>query len=60
MEEYCEYQGFGIALLNESAAESVHADFDQHYRGYIVKDRDSQSYQKKLLHSVKTYHANHI
>ena len=60
LEEYCQYYGFGTALLNESAGESIHADFDQHYRGYIVKDKESNMYQKRLLHSVKTYNANHI
>ena len=49
-----------MALLNESAAESLHADFDKHYRGYTVKDKASHMYQKKLLHSVKTYNANHV
>ena len=58
--EYCEFYGFGMALLNESAAESLHADFDKHYRGYTVKDKASHMYQKKLLHSVKTYNANHV
>ena len=60
MEDACSYYGFGMALLNESAAESVHADFDRHWQGYIVKDQSSEMYQKRLLHSIKTYNANHI
>ena len=50
----------GTALLNESAGESLHADFDRHYQGYQVKDINATSYQKKLLHAIKTYNAGHI
>ena len=50
----------GTALLNESAGESLHADFDRHYQGYIVKDVAAPGYQRKLLHAVKTYNASHV
>ena len=53
-----EYYGFGMALLNESAGEAIHADFAKHYQGYAVKDQESDSYQRKLLHAVKTYNSN--
>ena len=46
-EELARY-GMGTALLNESAGESLHADFDKHYQGFIVKDVDAMAYQKKL------------
>ena len=39
-------------LLNESAGKSLHADFDKHYQGFIVKDVDAIAYQKKLLQAV--------
>ena len=32
-EEFAHY-GMGTALLNESASESLHADFDKHYQGF--------------------------
>ena len=51
--------GMGTALLNESAGEALHADFDNHYRRFIVKDIESLSYQKKLLQAVNIYNANH-
>ena len=60
LEEVIELYGFGMATLNESAAEAIHADFDHHYQGFIVKDLDSLTYQKKLLHAVKTYNSGHI
>ena len=44
--------GMGTALLNESAGKSLHADFDKHYQGFIVKDVDAIAYQKKLLQAV--------
>ena len=47
-------------LLNESAGEALHADFDQFYQGFVVKDIDRLAYQKKLLHAVKIYNASHI
>ena len=50
-EELARY-GMGTALLNESAGESLHADFDKHYQGFIVKDVDAIAYQKKLLQAV--------
>ena len=58
LEEVCEYYGFGMALLNESAGKAIHADFAKHYQGYAVKDQESDSYQKKLLHAVKTNNSN--
>ena len=58
--EACRFYGFGMALLNESAAESVHADFDRHYQGYIVKDLNNDNYRQRLLHAIKTYNANHV
>ena len=58
--EEVERYGLGTALLNESAVESLHADFDGHYQGYQVKDIDAPAYQKKLLHAVKTYNAGHV
>ena len=60
LEEACDFYGFGMALLNESAAESVHADFDRHYQGYKVKDINSPKYRERLLHAVKTYNSSHI
>ena len=60
LEEACEYYGFGMALLNESAGKAIHADFAKHHQGYAVKDQESDSYQKKLLHAVKTNNSNHI
>ena len=58
--EELERMGHGTALLNESAGESLHADFDNHYRGYIVKDLNAASYPSKLLQAVKVYNACHI
>ena len=49
-----------MALLNESVAESVHADFDRHYHGYIVKDINSPKYAERLSHAVKTYNLSHV
>ena len=60
LEEACDFYGFGMAALNESAAESVHADFDTHYRGYTVKDINSDNYRERLMHAIKTYNAAHI
>ena len=51
VEELAPY-GMGTALLNKSASESLHADFDKHYQGFIVKDVDAIAYQKKLLQAV--------
>ena len=39
--------GHGTALLNESAGEGLHTDFDAHYKGYIVKDLNASSYANK-------------
>ena len=50
----------GTALLNESVEESWHADVDNHYRGYIVKELNAASYPSKLLQAVKVYNACHI
>ena len=58
--EELERYNMGTALLNESAGESLHADFDRHYQGYQVKDINATSYQEKLLHAIKTYNAGHI
>ena len=58
-EELEKYQ-MGTALLNESAGEALHADFDRHYQGFIVKDIGSLSYQRKLLQAVQIYNANHV
>ena len=44
-----------MSTAYESAGESLHADFDRHYHGYQVKDINATSYQKKLLHAIKTY-----
>ena len=33
--EEVERYGMGTALLNESAGERLHADFDHHYQGYF-------------------------
>lgn len=52
--------GHGTALLNESAGESVHQDFDSHYSGFIVKDIQSEMYPKRLLKAITTYNANHV
>ena len=52
--------GHGTALLNESAGEALHADFDAHYKGYIVRDLNATSYATKLLKSVMVYNARHI
>ena len=41
--------GHGTVILEELADESLHADFDKHYQGFIVKDLDASSYPKKLL-----------
>ena len=60
LEEACKYYKFGMALLNESAAEAVHADFNKHYTGFKVKDIDSPMYRERLLHAVKSYNSNHI
>ena len=46
-EELARY-GMGTALLNKSAGKSLHADFDKHYQGFIVKDVEAIAYQKKL------------
>ena len=35
--EEVERYGVGIALLNESVGESLHADFDRHYQRYLVR-----------------------
>ena len=58
--EELDRNGHGTALLNESAGESVHADFDRHYSGFIVKDTNSESYPKKLLRAIQIYNADHI
>ena len=50
----------GMALLNESTGKSLHADFDRHYQGYIVKDVAAPGYQRKLLHAVQTYKARRL
>ena len=50
-EELARY-GMGTALLSKHAGESLHADFDKHYQGFIVKDVDAIAYQKKLLQAV--------
>ena len=49
----------GLALFNESAAESIHMDFEQHY-GYLVKDVTTSSYHERLLKAVQSYIAIHI
>ena len=36
--------GHGTVILEELADESLHADFDKHYQGFIVKDLDASSY----------------
>ena len=35
--------GHGTVILEELADESLHADFDKHYQGFIVKDLDASS-----------------
>ena len=52
--------GHGTALLNESAGEAIHADFDKFYRGFIVKDMNALAYSKKLLQAVEIYNSNHV
>ena len=34
--EQIDFYGFGMALLNESAGEAVHSDFDHHYQGMTL------------------------
>ena len=58
--EELERYNMGTALLNESAGESLHADFDKHYQGFKVKDITAPAYQQKLLHAVKVYNAGHV
>ena len=41
-EELARY-GIGTALLNESAGESLHADFNKHYQGFIGKKIETDS-----------------
>jgi len=60
LHEEVQRYGMGTALLNESAGEALHADFDKHYQGFLVKDINALQYQKKLLHAVKTYNASHV
>ena len=52
--------GHGTALLNESAGEAIHADFDSFYRGFIVKDLNALAYSKKLLQAVEIYNSYHV
>jgi hypothetical protein len=59
-QEEIEKYGIGLAVFNESAAESIHADFERHYQGYIVKDVTASSYNARLLKAVKSYNANHV
>jgi hypothetical protein len=59
-DEEIEKYGVGLALFNEAAAESIHADFEKHYQGYIVKDVTASAYLPRLLHAVKSYNANHV
>ena len=35
--------GHGTVILEELVDESLHADFDKHYQGFIVKDLDASS-----------------
>ena len=58
--EVLEKYGMGTALLNESAGESLHADFDRHYQGYIIKNINTVQYQTKLLKAVTSYNSGHI
>ena len=52
--------GYGLAIFNESAAESIHADFDAFYQRYAVKDITSDSYINKLQSAVTAYNSNHL
>ena len=52
--------GQGLGLFNESAAESIHADFDRFYQRYAVKDINSPSYLKKLQSAITAYNASHV
>ena len=49
-----------MALWNESAGEAVHADFDQFYQDFLVKDVNSPAYNTKLLQAVKLYNVSHV
>ena len=60
LEEDLKRYGHGTALLNESAGEAIHADFDTFYRGFIVKDLSATAYTKKLLQAVQIYNSNHV
>ena len=37
LDEELEQLGRGTALFKKSAGESLHADFNRHYQGYLVK-----------------------
>ena len=52
--------GQGLGLFNEAAAESMHADFDHHYKRYSVKDTDANSYINRLQFAVTSYNSDHI
>ena len=52
--------GQGLGLFNEAAAESIHADFDHHYKRYSVKDTDANSYINRLQFAVTSYNSDHI
>ena len=58
--ENIESHGCGLGIFNESAAESIHADFDHFYQRYLVKDINSPSYLKKLQSAVTAYNSSHI
>ena len=47
-------------MTDQSDTPLLHANFDRHYQGYIVKDVAAAGYQRKLLHAVKTYNASHV
>ena len=58
--EDIEEHGLGLGLFNESAAESLHADFDRFYQRYAVKDIHSDAYLRKLQMAVSAYNASHM
>ena len=43
----------------DMVGEALHSDFDKHYQGFLVKDTNASAYQRKLLHAVKLYNAEH-
>ena len=60
VEDFCELVGMGLGPWSEQAAESLHADFDNVWTRYKVRDIDHEKFGKRLFEAVVAYNSQHL